>query len=437
MSAPGHPLPFDTAVTRVLGTLTAAGASAERRAWRVPGRLEVLGKHTDYAGGRSLLAATEPALVVAAAPRGDRRVRVTDIGRDAVVELALAPDLAIDHGSWGRYPTTVARRLARDFPDLATGAEIAFASSLPSAAGVSSSSALVVAMFTALAAVNDLAARPEYRAALSDGASLATYLGSIESGAAYGPFAADFGVGTAGGSEDHTAILLGRRGALGRFAFCPVRPEASVPLPAGLAFVVAGSGVHAAKASGARDAFNRLASTAAALVAVWRRDTGGDESTLGAILELPGAAERLAGIVRASAEAGIPPPELLGRLDQFVLESEHAVPGAAAALVDGDLGRFAAWVERSVEAGVRGLGNQVPETLALVASARRLGAIAASPFGAGFGGSVWALLPTDDAAAFGETWLADHRAAFPACAARAGFFLTGAADGLSPLLGVA
>lgn len=434
IAPPQQAATVEAALTRVLAALTAAGASAERRAWRVPGRLEVLGKHTDYAGGRSLLAATEPALVVAAAPRGDPRVRVTDVTRDAVVELTLAPDLAIDRGSWARYPTTVARRLARDFPGLATGAEIAFASSLPSAAGVSSSSALVVAVFSALAAVNDLAVRPDYRRACPDAASLATYLGSIESGAAYGPFAADFGVGTAGGSEDHTAILLGRRGALGQFAFCPVRPEGWVALPPGLAFVVAGSGVHAAKASGARDAFNHLAATAAALVAVWRRGTGRDDATVGAILERPGAAERVAELVGADESTEIPPSELRARLDQFVLESEQAVPGAFAALAEGDLGSFAGWVERSVEAGVRGLRNQVPETLALVESAHRLGALAASPFGAGFGGSVWALLPASDAAAFGEDWMARHRAEFPSSAARTGHFLTGAAEGLRPLI---
>ncbi|MGH7448520.1 MAG: galactokinase family protein, partial [Longimicrobiales bacterium] len=42
----------------------------------VPGRIEVLGKHTDYAGGRSLLAAVHRGFVVAAAPRPDGAVQV-------------------------------------------------------------------------------------------------------------------------------------------------------------------------------------------------------------------------------------------------------------------------------------------------------------------------------------------------------------------------
>jgi galactokinase len=41
------------------------------------------------------------------------------------------------------------------------------------------------------------------------------------------------------------------------------------------------------------------------------------------------------------------------------------------------------------------------------------GAFAASAFGAGFGGSVWALIPAADAAAFGEEWMRRYRAAFP------------------------
>ena len=51
------------------------------------------------------------------------------------------------------------------------------------------------------------------------------------------------------------------------------------------------------------------------------------------------------------------------------------------------------------------LGNQVPETISLASTARALGAAAASAFGAGFGGSVWALVPEADAHAFASDWL--------------------------------
>jgi galactokinase len=73
------------------------------------------------------------------------------------------------------------------------------------------------------------------------------------------------------------------------------------------------------------------------------------------------------------------------------------------------------------------LHHQVPETEALALQARRLGAAAASAFGAGFGGSVWALVPEADAKAFLERWAAAYGEAFPARAAAASFFATEAA----------
>jgi galactokinase len=54
-----------------------------------------------------------------------------------------------------------------------------------------------------------------------------------------------------------------------------------------------------------------------------------------------------------------------------------------------------------------------------VRSAREAGAQAASSFGAGFGGSVWALVPAADAEAFAARWRAAYNVAHPAMAARA------------------
>src|SRR5688500_19813809 len=53
------------------------GAAPEWR-WCVPGRIEIFGKHTDYAGGRSLLAAVPRGFAVVARARPDDRVRVLD-----------------------------------------------------------------------------------------------------------------------------------------------------------------------------------------------------------------------------------------------------------------------------------------------------------------------------------------------------------------------
>jgi galactokinase len=59
------------------------------------------------------------------------------------------------------------------------------------------------------------------------------------------------------------------------------------------------------------------------------------------------------------------------------------------------------------------LGNQIPETIALAASARKLGAFASRSFGAGFGGSVWALVESDHAEEFARRWSPQAFVAMP------------------------
>jgi galactokinase len=59
------------------------------------------------------------------------------------------------------------------------------------------------------------------------------------------------------------------------------------------------------------------------------------------------------------------------------------------------------------------LDNQVPETRELVRHALNLGAFAASAFGAGFGGSVWALVNAQDAEPFSRDWASAYAASAP------------------------
>lgn len=135
-------------------------------AWWIPGRIEVLGKHTDYGGGRSLLCTVERGFHLLARPIRDGLVRLLDARSGTRLELALDPDAPLQPGRWADYPTTVVRRIARDFPDARTGMDAAFISNLPPASGLSSSSALVIATFLPLAEVNDLAATAPWRRSL-------------------------------------------------------------------------------------------------------------------------------------------------------------------------------------------------------------------------------------------------------------------------------
>ena len=81
-------------------------------------------------------------------------------------------------------------------------------------------------------------------------------------------------------------------------------------------------------------------------------------------------------------------------------------------------------MDRSQELTATLLGNQVPETIALARLARQQGALAASAFGAGFGGSVWALIPVARAEPFLSAWSQAYGDAFPTAAERARFFTT-------------
>ena len=88
------------------------------------------------------------------------------------------------------------------------------------------------------------------------------------------------------------------------------------------------------------------------------------------------------------------------------------VPAALAAFTHGEPERLRDLAAASQLDAERWLGNQIPETSALVAIARECGAFAATSFGAGFGGSVWALVRAEDATSVAERALERYRARF-------------------------
>lgn len=408
--------------------LTAAQPSSDRKqplALFVPGRIEILGKHTDYAGGRSMVVATEQGFSVAATPRPDKQLVVLDAVRGESAQFALGPDLAPTLGHWSNYPMTVARRLARNFPPSLQGATIAFASDLPLAAGMSSSSALVVAVFLVLAEINRLYQRAEFCTVICSRTDLAHYLGTIENGQTFGSLRGDRGVGTFGGSEDHTAMLCAKPGQVSQFAYCPTRLERVIPLPSGYVLAVGVSGVVAEKTGSAMDKYNAASRRASELARIWRQETGLDTPHLASVLASRAqAASHLANLLTNASPA---PPDLqalLDRLNHFALENEEIIPQAGDALAAGDLETFGHWVDRSQEAAERLLGNQIPETSDLARLARTSGALAASAFGAGFGGSVWALIPAHSATRFVTAWAEAYRTKYPHRAPDAKFFLT-------------
>ncbi len=420
---------------KVQGGESEISAEESAQGFYVPGRIEVFGKHNDYAGGASMIVAVERGFCLLAEPRADRQVLVVDARTSQHVLFPLDPEIRPEPGHWSNYPMTVARRMARNFPGLPQGAAIVFGSDLPPAAGMSSSSALVVAIFLALAEINQVWDRPEFRQEVHNLVDLAGYLATVENGQSFGSLQGDRGVGTFGGSEDHTAMLNCQAGYLSEYAYCPVRFLRSVPMPAGYVFALGASGVAAEKTGAAMEKYNRASGLAYRAAELWRQATGRTEPHLGAIVHSgPEAADQLLEIIRTS---GLDPAEiqaLLARVQQFLLENEELRPAEGDALARQDMETLGRLVDRSQKASEELLGNQVPETIRLSAIARAEGAAAACAFGAGFGGSVWALVRQSEADDFLLRWKSRYLAEFPQHTDRADFFTPGAGPAAFPVV---
>lgn len=377
----------------------------------VPGRIEIFGKHTDYAGGRSLVAAVPRGFVMAGLPRPDPVVTAYDARWREQTSVRLDREEPVQTG-WASYVSVVARRLAANFPGASLGTSIVFASDLPTAAGVSSSSALVVGIAGSLIRRAGLMQRPEWQDAIHDRLELAGYLGAVENGLTFGSLAGTSGVGTHGGSEDHTAILNGEPGRVTAFSYVPVRPQGSAPMPESWHFVVMPSGVEAAKAGAAKAQYNAASLATRALVDVWHRDHGtGAGQTLAALLASGEGAEDMLRQSLKTGAGGFSAEALDRRLTHFRAEDAR-VPLALEAFGAADahaLGDLSAASQRDAESL---LDNQIPATSALASLARQMGAFAACSFGAGFGGSVWALVDANDAN-FPGRWRSAYAREFP------------------------
>jgi galactokinase len=123
------------------------------RLYRAPGRVNLIGEHTDYNGGFVLPMAIDRETVVAAAPRADTRVHVHSLNLAATAEFDLAHPNAPRRGLWLDYLEGVAQALMGRGLRL-VGADLMLLSDVPQGAGLSSSAALEVATGLALASVS-------------------------------------------------------------------------------------------------------------------------------------------------------------------------------------------------------------------------------------------------------------------------------------------
>ncbi|HMS42487.1 MAG TPA: galactokinase family protein, partial [Pyrinomonadaceae bacterium] len=165
----------------------------------ISGRIEFLGKHTDYCGGRSLVCAIAKGFFVDCEPNDKNFVRLINQDTKEVIKISIAGHQISDETYWSKYPQTVIKRIAKNFKSRKlSGANINFRSNLPQAAGLSSSSALMIAVFSAISKVNNLPDFEEYQQNIADKIELAEYLGCIENGQNYKNLTGEKGVGTFG-----------------------------------------------------------------------------------------------------------------------------------------------------------------------------------------------------------------------------------------------
>lgn len=352
---------------------------------RAPGRVNLIGEHTDYSLLPVLPIAIDRAVMVAAAATDDGRVVIESDAVEGVLELDRSRPVAA--AGWGRYVLGAAHALERTSPG--AGARVLVTSDLPLAGGLSSSSALTCGLLAALSGAWGL---PIDRAALAPMAAAAERYAGVETG-----------------GMDQEVIVHAVAGNALRIDFLPPSRRL-VPVPPGLAFVVASSGEAAPKGEDAREAYNeRVVGTrvAAALLADLIGLERGEVRTLGELTgfaeleflveELPDSvtprsAARSLGVLEDSltslSHGRVRPdtPLAVCAFARHVLAEAARVDAAEGALLGGDLKRFGQLLDASHLSLRDNFGCSTPALNLLCKSMRKAGALGARLTGAGFGG---------------------------------------------------
>jgi len=254
------------AIERLVGKFVRRHGSDRRMILcRAPGRVNLMGRHVDHRGGHVNVMAFGREVLLAAAPRDDdvvalanvqpkrfgaRQFRVSDLLREAswsewidfVDSRAVRGLLAEAGGDWSHYARAAVLRLQHECREVSLrGMDCLVAGNIPMGAGLSSSSALVVAFAEAAVALNGLDVAPR---------DFVDLCGEGE-----------WFVGSRGGSADHAAIRTASIGHVRRIGFFPFSLEGEVAFPGELRVVLAYSGSQAVKSKGARDTFNQRVAT--------------------------------------------------------------------------------------------------------------------------------------------------------------------------------
>jgi galactokinase len=364
--------------------------------WAAPGRVNLIGEHTDYNDGFVLPLAIDRTTVVTIGRRSDRLVRVASTFEDGVHEMSLDD---LDPGAmagWSAYVFGIAWALGRKLPevsdaDLAAasfGVDVFVESDVPVGAGLSSSAAIECAVSVALAELWNLdVTRP--------------FLASV------GQLAENEAVGAPTGIMDQSASLLGRTDSA-VFLDCRSLDAEVIDLgftAAELELLVIDTHVsHAHATGGYRERRDSCERGAAALGVPSLRDVTEED--------LPRALEILDDVTFRRVRHVVTE-------NQRVLDTVRTLRTSGASAIGPLLDASHVSMRDDFEISV-------PELDLAVETAQASGAIGARMTGGGFGGAAIALVPTASRLAIADA----VRAAF----AEAGFvaptiFVVHAADG--------
>ncbi len=385
-----------------------------------PGRVNLIGEHTDYNGLPVLPAALDRNIIIVFRPNDDGQVRITspderydDTEFEVSGKIPHAPT-----GHWSNYARAasqaVVSELCREDMKL-KGFDCFVTGTIPEARGLSSSSALVVATALSLMEVNRISVS---RQRLSE---------VMARGERY--------VGTEGGGMDQTVCLLAEEGCALKIDFFPIRTE-PVPIPSDFSFVTADSLVRAPKTENARLKYNKRAIECrlGALILSHRLGIADKATRLGDLPRLLGLStpqmikdlldEHLPldeySIDEISSVSGLSQdtirekaltlsdgsffpedtPFLIRHRVKHILTEGLRVEKSCQALSEGDSMAFGRLMNESHESCSKDFGISCPELDILVDLGRQCGAEGARLTGAGFGGCAVFLIKSGDVETF-------------------------------------
>ncbi|RKX97558.1 MAG: hypothetical protein DRP54_08975, partial [Spirochaetes bacterium] len=391
----------------------------------VPNRVELLGKHTDYQGGETFLLTGPRNFFAISAVSGDGLTELVNAEPEYGETIFIIRENGeVDvkrEGEGSTYAITVAKRLSSNLRqvglDPPKNIKSVFIGDIPFGGGTSGSSAKVIMDFLALAGANGLLEDRDFKNLIIENGRkagiklgqegiddftlcLSMYLAHYENGLNFGDLKGDRGVGTFGGSEDHTAIFLGNQDKLLYCRYCPTEVLEQVDGWEEYIVVVGYSGKKAEKTKDALEKYNRLSIDAARAVKALNEVNKTNYLMLRDFymdIPLEKRAEKAYEQLKSRDE------RLARRAYQFFKEC-YLTYRAVESVKCKDAEEYGKIINLSHDLSRDYLENIVPEIDFLKGSAFGLGAMGATGFGAGFGGSCYALIEKSRAEKFIDEW---------------------------------